>query len=613
MNIGLFWWAFPELGSGTGFFCSLVARRGLRLRSHVTATALCLMALWLTVLPISAAANHIRDALADIASPGQYHIDITARLTPEQINDNASVVWKALPASDIYPLLPGQALWIRFSLQPSVNEEKRLIEISYPALDRASLYTRSEVGQWNEQQAGDLTAVNRWPIPHRHPLLAADPVAYGPTSYLLRIENAHGFSAPIRLINQSEVLRTEQRVSLFLGSYFGLALLGCLVGLGAGLWLRDRVYLYYGLCAALVGLTQAAITGIAGLYLWPDAPLWTDRALVVLATWMLMSMLLLSASIVSLAQRSAMLARLVWLAVIAGAVLSIALVVTDSAIRLTLISPYIVLVLVLLPLVNFWAWRNGDRFGGWLLLSAIPLAASLALAVALYLQWIPLSFATEQGVLGSMALELPAMLAVLILRSQRRRENTRRIRGLDRIDPETGLINEAVFMERMGPMMARSGRLKHDGAVMLIEIVNTDQIQRDFGRKAADELPLWVAERLLSSSREIDSAARLSKRRFGMLLEGPLRLQDAAMIGQRIVARCLMPHEGLHEGRVARVRVAYALVPRHETSVQNLLQRLNERLSMAGPDDRKAVYGIFDTPAAARHSQPLARHIPESA
>ena len=56
-------------------------------------------------------------------------------------------------------------------------------------------------------------------------------------------------------------------------------------------------------------------------------------------------------------------------------------------------------------------------------LSSVPFAVSWAVATARYLQWIPLSFATEQGWLASMALELPAMLAVLVLRSQQRREN----------------------------------------------------------------------------------------------------------------------------------------------------------------------------------------------
>ncbi|MDB5892299.1 MAG: diguanylate cyclase [Polaromonas sp.] len=567
---------------------------------------------WLTIMVCAAllhtAAHAVTQppALAQAAATSGYWIDNTGTWTVEQVV-SAELPWRALPADNAYALLPRQTLWIRFSLPPAPPVGCCVVEIPYPAVDRASLYAQQPGGTWSEQRAGDLTPVNRWSLPYRHPLFALEPPAQAGADFFLRLENVHGFSAPVYLTDQARVLRDDQRVSVFLGSYFGLSLLGFAIGLGAGFWLRDRVYLYYGICAAMVGLTQAAVTGVAGLHLWPNAPQWTDRSLGLFATWMLMSLLLLNSATVSLAQRSRILDRIVRLVVVAGTALSVALAVTDSALRLSLLLPYVVLVLLLVLLVNFWTWRRGDRFAGWLLLSAIPLAASMCLAVARYLEWVPLTFALAQVVLGSMALELPAVLAVLLLRSQHRRENTRRVRGLDRIDPETGLLNLPVFMERMERMWARSARLKHAGAVMLIDIVNSEQIQRDFGRKAADELPLRLAERLLATAREIDSAARLSGRRFGMLLEGPLQPQDAVMMAQRLVARCLMPHEGLHEQRVAKVRVVYALVPHANENPQGLLTRLQERLSSTSPDDKKAVFTLTDAASPAAAKGPLHR------
>ena len=145
-------------------------------------------------------------------------------------------------------------------------------------------------------------------------------------------------------------------------------------------------------------------------------------------------------------------------------------------------------------------------------------------------------------------------------------------------------------------MTARSERFKHQSAVMLIDIVNTDQIERDFGRRNAEELPLRVAERLLSTAREIDSAARLSERRFGMLVEGPFDAEDAGALGPRIVARCLMPYKGLHIDCTAQVRVAYALVPHRNTQAQSLLRRLDNRLAhAANTGDKRAVFMLIDT------------------
>lgn len=572
------------------------SRTSLRGANLLAAFCLCIglagwsgAALSRTVLDLDADKQPV--ALADW---GDYWIDPQARMNADEVAHQSGLAWEKTTLRGIYPLQPGQALWIRFIVPPAPDSERWLVEIPYPALDRASLYTLDSVGQWVEQRTGDLTAVNRWPTPHRHPLLVVNFNAENPTQYMLRLENAQGFSAPIRFVSSGHLLRAEQQVSLFLGVYFGLALLGCVVGVVGGFWLRDRAYFYYAACSVLIGLTQAAITGVGGLHLWPDAPAWADRSLAMLGIGMLVSLLLLNATIVSLAQRSRWLNTLVRATALIGTALVVALGLTDSAIRIALALPFLVIAPPLMLLVNLWAWRRGDRFGGWLLVSAAPFAFSLGLAIARYLQWVPLSFATEQGFLGSMALQMPAMLAVLVLRSQHRRENKRRIKGLDRVDPSTGLINEQVFAERMTRMIARSARLKHQGAVLLIDLINSEQVQRDFGRRAAAELPLRVAERLLSTAREIDSAARLSEHRFGMLVEGPFTAEEAATLGPRIVARCLMPYKGLPEDCAAQVRVAYALVPRQGPTAEIVMERLAQRLTGIPAESKRAVFMIPD-------------------
>ena len=557
-----------------------------------------LVGLCLLLAAASAQARNVLDLDASkqpvaLGDWGEYWIDNGVQRGPEEVDASTAITWLPTPERGIYPLKPGQALWIRVTIPPAPDDERWVLEIPYPALDRASLYTKDNAGQFTEQRAGDLTAVNRWATPHRYPLLLVAFNAEEPTHYLLRLENAQGFSAPLRFVNATYVLRSEQLISLFLGVYFGIAALGCAIGLIGLIWLRDRAYLYYGMCCALVGLTLAALTGAAGLHLWPNSPSWADRSLTVIGTWALVSYMLLNATVVSLSERSKRLSRLVGAMALVGLALSVALAVTDSALRLKIVVPYLVLVIAAVLSINLWAWRHGDRFGGWLLLGAAPVTVTWAISIARYAQWIPQSFATEQGALACMALELPVLLAVLILRSQRQRENSRRIMGLDRIDPATGLINDVVFAERLLRMSALSHRLKHNSAVVLIDVINTEQTQRDFGRKVADQLPLRVASRLLSTIRDIDSAARLSERRFGLLVEGPISVEAAATLGPRIVARCLMPFKGLHDECVVQVRVAYALVPHPGGASQSLLSRLEERLTAAAAaDDKRAVFTV---------------------
>jgi len=160
------------------------------------------------------------------------------------------------------------------------------------------------------------------------------------------------------------------------------------------------------------------------------------------------------------------------------------------------------------------------------------------------------------------------------------------------MDPATGLINANVFTERLMRMMSRSQRLRYHSAVMLVDIVNVEQMRRDFDRRAVEELPLRVAGRLLSAAREIDSVARLSDFRFGMLMEGPLTAEDAASAGPRVVARCLMPFKSKPIEWVAQVRVAQSLVPSGTGDANLVVERLGALLDAVPADSKRAVFSL---------------------
>ena len=536
----------------------------------------------------------------DLVPASEYLIDSSGKLTAANLVLDTSATWQKGAVRGIYPLLPGQALWLRFNVVRMLDDKHWSLEIPYAALNRAELIKLNADGSTSTQLAGDMIANSAWTMPQRHTIMAIETTAGQVTSYLLRLENAQGFSAPIRLVATHKLLRGEQGLSLFLGAYFGISLLGMLVGVVGLLWLKDSAYCFSAACAALVGLTQAAISGFGSLYLWPHSPAWADLSLVVLGVLAITSFLLLNAKIVYLGQRSRRLNAGVWAFSVAGLGLCAALLVTDSALRISLALPFLLSAVTFMVGLNLWAWRHGDRFGLWILISFIPFFLTVGLAALRYVQWIPLSFFTEQSWLASLALQQVAMLAALFARSQQRRENARRIAGVDRIDPATGLINEHVFATRMARMVARSERLKHQSAVMVIEVINSEQILRDFGRKIANELPLRVASRLLSTARDIDSAARLSELRFGMLVEGPFSAAEAATLGPRIVARCLMPYPGLHIDCVSQVRVAYALVPELRSNPEPVLERLARLLAGAPEASKKAVFMLGEAPPPPR-------------
>jgi two-component system, sensor histidine kinase LadS len=529
-----------------------------------------------------------------LADWGDYWIDPTGQLGPENVAADPTHAWQPTSAGTIYPLEAGNSAWVRINVPPAPDGERWYLEVPHSGIDRASLYTLDGAGRWNEQRAGDLTAVSSWPVPHRYPLLPIALSAEVPTQYLLRLESNHPIGMSLRFVSESVHSFTEQRVSLLLGIFFGLAGLAALLSAISAVSLRDPAYGWCAMLVSFLSLTAAAITGIGGLHLWPH---WTQ--INTLSAWVLPLLTAATgppfiSAVTAMPERSATIHRTLIAGSVIGLMCAIAMIwVPPNARGALLIVPCLVLP-SLGTLALLWAHRHGDRFAGWVALAYLPLLAAVGWSLSPVLGWIPVGFFTMHGLQIAIALHLPVLLIVLMLRSQHRRENSRRIQGLDRVDPATGLINMPVFVERLQRMMARSERLRQQSAVLMIDLVNAEQIQRDFGRKAANELPLRVAGRLLTIAREIDSAARLGERRFGLLVEGPFSAQDAAALGPRVIARCLMAYPGLHVECVAQVRIAYATVPYADADAHSLVSQLEVRLATAPTHTRRAVFMLHE-------------------
>lgn len=532
-----------------------------------------------------------------LGNAGEAWIDEGAGLDVEEASRVGDTRWEPTSADAIYPLTGSRSLWVRFTVPPSPARERWYLEVPYPGVDQVTLYSRDTAGRWQARAAGDALPVASWAVPHRHPLL---PLHVWPDKahvHLLHVENGAAFGVPLRFVSESYLARSEQRVSLALGMYFGLAALALLLAAVGAVTLRDRAYSLYGLSVLLMGATQAAMTGLGGAHLWPTWAWWNGMAAQVMPLFAVSSLQLFFAEVVSLRDRSRPLYWLLLVLAAASAPVAVAMMFSPGvAERLRLLVAYVIVATASGLGVAAWAALRGDRYAPWLLLGALPVAIGALGPVARAAGLIPTSFWTNHGMQVAIAIELPVMLILLALRSQHRREHARRMQGLDRFDPATGLINAAVFHERLVRLITRSQRSGLRSAMLLVDIANIEPLRRQFGNEAAHEITLRVAGRLLSVAREIDTVARLSDHRFGILMEGPLRANEVAEAGPRVVARCLMPFPSRPMEWAPHVRVAQALIPMDGTDPAQLVGRLELLLATAPSDSRRAVFMLSRPP-----------------
>ena len=135
-----------------------------------------------------------------------------------------------------------------------------LRQTSFKALEEAVSFIGAD-GTWQSRTAGDHVPVVDWPVPGRQPVLPLTLSSTQPTEHLLRIEHAFATSVPMMLTNEHQVLMRERVVTMGLGIYFGITLLGCVMALAAAVWMRDLASALLVPPTLLLGLSAASFAG----------------------------------------------------------------------------------------------------------------------------------------------------------------------------------------------------------------------------------------------------------------------------------------------------------------------------------------------------------------
>jgi diguanylate cyclase (GGDEF)-like protein/PAS domain S-box-containing protein len=102
-------------------------------------------------------------------------------------------------------------------------------------------------------------------------------------------------------------------------------------------------------------------------------------------------------------------------------------------------------------------------------------------------------------------------------------------------DTLTGLPNKALFTNRLERALARAARSSSSVAILFTDLDNFKVINDSLGHQTGDRLLVAVAERLKTSVREGDIAARFGGDEFMILLEEVADVREATHAAERIV------------------------------------------------------------------------------
>jgi len=161
-----------------------------------------------------------------------------------------------------------------------------------------------------------------------------------------------------------------------------------------------------------------------------------------------------------------------------------------------------------------------------------------------------------------------------------------RLEHLADIEPLTGLPNRRVFLDRLRQARIRSRRRHTVSAVLHVGIDHLRRVNDEFGYEAGNELLRQIADRLRSRVRETDSVCRLGGDQFGVLLEELNSLDDARLVGRKILECLSAPMTVGGQLTVVEASIGTRAVPLDNVDPTTLLRKADVGICEAEEDGR---------------------------
>lgn len=511
----------------------------------------------------------------------------------EQFAQDAAGGFRRRPAGAVHHI-DGKALWITFDALSRDNAFRWLLETGLPGVDRVSLYYRARNGQWIRQDAGDQLAQRNWPLPDRMPIFTLDNETNQPVRYFLRVEHARvPFSAPLTIYRHPALLAQREIEHMFLGTYFGLAMLVLLMATANAIGYRDSSFASYAAYVAVLTLAQLSYMGLAAQYLWNGSPWWANAATFFLPALSACVGLFFVRHVTAPGQYSRALDRIA----LGWGALSLVVAVTDmlapTRSGFVLMTLTIAGSVALVYVITYWVWRRGDRQARWIALGFVPVMVTAPFPILRNLGWLPVSFWTAYALAIGAAIETPLLLYAIARRSARWREAQVRARALQQTDPLTGLTNHRTFLIRLHDALVRSQRFGMRCAVLVVDLSNHEWFRKEHGRETAERALVLAASRMRGVTRDVDTAARVGDTQLALLMEGPMTDAAAINAATHVVARGLRPSDILPVGSTLKFHVAVALLPDpahdHGQDAQAYLEWLSAAATAMAQEPRKSI------------------------
>ena len=533
-----------------------------------------------------------------------FFVDTDGTLTVDEIEKNAAPF--ALYDAQQPILLDKGALWLRFDAVVTSSKPHWRLSIPLPGLDDARLYYSEPVGtpyveadsmgnsRWTSQQAGDSYPMSQWAQRGRYPVFSLSDQLNQPVRYYLQIKLAQvPYSTMPRIASDSLLIETRQNEHMLLGIYFGLAtLVVMLAGLNAATY-RDKGFASYATYMALFAAGQASVSGIAGLYLWPEWPVFNNSATMLIMASTGAAALWFVRTVTSPQRYSHLLDRLMLGLMVLMPFVAVIGVLLQTQFSFTVYNTLLILTVALLLISACIPLTLRERQSGWVAAGFVPVLLGAMLPLLRNAGVLPASFFTDYGLMLGSAIQAPILFYGLHRRVAQRRNLTARATTLNNNDPLTGVSSARFLLSRLRQSLATHERYKLPFALLMVELTNLPALQKQHGREVGDRALVMAAARIRGVAHAADNVARIGDNQFALLIEGPIEADAANQVATKILASGLRPSIELPDAEPLLFHVAIGHIGKsvnaHAGQTEAAFERMVQALKDMHDGSRKAI------------------------
>jgi diguanylate cyclase len=182
-------------------------------------------------------------------------------------------------------------------------------------------------------------------------------------------------------------------------------------------------------------------------------------------------------------------------------------------------------------------------------------------------------------------LDGPRVLRAVRYAIERKQTEVRLIQ-LAHYDPLTLLANRTLLSERLARALPRCGRSGKSVGLLVVDLDHFKAVNDTYGHEVGDELLKLVSSRLIASTRQPDTVARVGGDEFAILLEDVDTIDGARRVAQRIVNGFATPLVVRDKEQPVTCSVGVAMSPDQGTTIDDLLRAADRALYHAKDQGR---------------------------